>query len=203
MGDLHIYETFGMDEYLPKVSYYGYKGHLQSFLDGMSAVLFPSVEIEVLDNQKRKCWLNIFNEARKLSILDKQHDLIIKKMNWYVRKIVGLIAGNHEWLDTLYWFEIDTEYKEIILKISDDDKAFEVRYNADEFDKFRYIENYLHRDYSDKVMAYIYNLSELYNLYINGNKREDLFYKSLGFYPGVKCHIQGKKCYSPGYINWT
>lgn len=203
MGDLHIYETIGMGDYLPKVSYYGSRGRIQGFLDAMNAALFSDVEIEAIDNQKKKCWLNIFNEARKLSLLDNQHNLIIKKMNWYTRKLVKLLAENHEWTNTLYWFEIEANYKEVILKISDDDNEFKIKYPTSDFDRFKNIDNYLRRDYSDKVKTYIYNLSELYNLYILGNKKEDLFYESLGYYPNVRCNIQGKKCYSPGYIDWT
>lgn len=203
MGDLHVYEVLGMDDYLPKVSYYGNRGRIQGFLDGLSSFLFPEIEINKIDSKKRECWLKVFNEARKLELLDRQHNLIIKKMNWYVRKLVDLLAGDHEWLDTLYWFKIDTRYKEVTLDIYDNDESYKVTYQASEFDKFKDIDNYLHRDYSDKIMAYIYNLSELYNLYILDNKKDDLFYKNLGYYPGVECSIHGQKCYSPGYIDWT
>lgn len=203
MGELHIYEVDGMDEYLPKISYYGNKGRIQSFLNGMSAALFVSVELEVIDSQKKNCWLKIFNEARKLTLLDNKHDLIIKKMNWYVRKLVELVAGDYEWLNTLYWVDIDTRCKEITLKISDDNKTFEITYQSNEFDKFKYVDNFLQRDYSDKILTYIYNLSELYNLYICGNKKEDLFNGILGYYPVVRCSIQGEKSCAPRYIDWT
>lgn len=212
MGDLHIYQVSGMEDYLPKISYYGNRGYLQRFLDGFSAALFPKVEMEILDNKKNNIWLKIFNETRKLTLLDKKHDLIIKKMNWYVRKIMTDIVKDYICEGTLCWFEIErhtiynddcTSEVKIRVSVRDDDNKFIKEYGSDEFNKFKDIDNYLHRDYSDKILAYIFNLSELYNFYIVGNSKEDLFCKTLGYYPDLKCAIHGKQCYGTGYIDWN
>jgi hypothetical protein len=41
IGDLHIYQNDGMEEYIPKKVYYGNAGRIQSFLDSMSDWLYP------------------------------------------------------------------------------------------------------------------------------------------------------------------
>lgn len=206
MGDLHIYEVQGMHKYLPKISYYGNRGKMQSFLDGLSASLFPKVEMEVLDKKKERAWLKIYNEARKLTLLDRKHDLIIKQMNWYVRKIMHYIADDFMSDNIIYWFEIErvsgVQDDKIIVRVVDNDIKFIKEYKQRDFDKFKDVDNYLRRDYSDKVMAYIYNLTELHNYYLIGNKKEDLFYENLGYYPDLRCAIHGRKCYGSGYIDW-
>lgn len=210
MGDLHIYEVQGMHEYLPKISYYGNRGKMQSFLDVLSASLFPKVEMEVLDKRKEHVWLKILNEARNLTLLDRKYDLIIKQMNWYVRKIIHYIADDFISDDILYWFKIErvSSYiygdldDKIIVSVVDDGNEFVREYKQKDFDKFKDTDNYLRRDYSDKVMAYIYNLSELHNYYLVGNKKEDLFHERLGYCPDLRCAIHGKKCSGNGYIDW-
>lgn len=209
MGDLHIYQVDGMDDYLPKISYYGNKGRLRSFLDGLSSSLFPKVGIEVLDKKKELTWLKMMNEARNLALLDKKYDLVIKKMNWYVKKINHYIANDFVSEDTLCWFEIQRLDKwhenlgvKIVISIRDDENEFIKEYDSRDFDKFKNVDDYLKRDYSDKVMTYAFNLTELYNYYLIGNDKEDLFSKTLGYYPDLRCAIHGKKCYGTGYIDW-
>ena len=95
MGKLHIYEVEGMEEYLPKKVYYGSAGRIQSFLDSLGGSLFPDADSEYFNEIQKQNMLKLCNIARNLALNELRKNLAIKKMNWYVEKIINMVSkGN-------------------------------------------------------------------------------------------------------------
>lgn len=165
---LHVYQIEEMEEYLPKKVYYGNAGKMQSFLDLLSGSLFPDADSKYFNEIQKQNMLKLYNVARNLALNELRKNLVIKKMNWYVEKIINMISENKcdydgycIFLEAYTWFNGN----KIEVKISDcSNNIFKRKCN---FDYLEYISepNYLKRDYSDKLLAYTCNLLELYGQY--------------------------------------
>ena len=197
IGDLHIYQIEGMEEYLPKKVYYGNAGRIQSFIDSLGSSLFPDADSKYFNEIQRQNMLKLCNVARNLALNDLKENLVIRKMNWYVEKIINMISENKcdydgycIFLETYAWFDKN----KIEIEVSDcSDNVFERNCG---FDYLEYIRepNYLKRDYSDKLLAYTCNLLELYGQYF---EREN---DSVG----LCIHMNGDKCFGGrGFVEWS
>lgn len=197
IGDLHIYQIEGMEEYLPKKVYYGNAGRIQSFLNSLGSSLFPDADSKYFNEIQRQNMLKLCNVARNLALNDLKENLVIRKMNWYVEKIINMISENKcdydgycIFLETYAWFDKN----KIEIEVSDcSDNVFERKCG---FDYLEYIRepNYLKRDYSDKLLAYTCNLLELYGQYF---EREN---DSVG----LRIHMNGDKCFGGrGFVEWS
>lgn len=201
MGELHIYEVEGMDEYLPKQVYYGNVGRVQSFLDSMSSCFFPEADSKYFREQQKQNMLRMFNIARNLTLCDMRKNLTIRKMNWYVEKIIELVSENKcnydgycVFLEASAYYPKDSKYRKVEIEVTDcADNRFFKWYDID-YQLYISEENYLKRDYSDKLLAYTCNLLELYGKYFE----KDL--KSVGF----RINMNGDKCFGGrGFIEWS
>ena len=197
IGDLHIYQIEGMEEYLPKKVYYGNAGRIQSFLDSLGSSLFPDADSKYFNEIQKQNMLKLCNVARKLALNDLKENLVIRKMNWYVEKIINMISENKcdydgycISLETYAWFDKN----KIEIEVSDcSDNVFGRKCG---FDYLEYIRepNYLKRDYSDKLLAYTCNLLELYGQYF---EREN---DSVG----LRIYMNGDKCFGGrGFVEWS
>ena len=193
---LHVYPVVGMEDYLPKKVYYGYAGAIRLFLDEMGSYLHPAADSRYFDETQKRNMLQLSNIARNLALNDLRKDLAIRKMNWYVDKIIKLIShdecsydGYCIFLEAYIWFDTN----KLGIELSDcADRVFGRKCG---FDYFNYISepNYLKRDYSDKLLAYTCNLLELYGKYFE--KEND----SIGF----RIHMNGDKCFGGrGFVEW-
>jgi hypothetical protein len=193
IGDLHIYQIEGMEEYIPKKIYYGDAGRIQSFLDSMSDWLYPEADSQYFKTKRTQSYMKLFNAARELSLLDMKMNLVIKKMNWYVEKIIELITnGKCNYNGYCIFLSCDVfDYKDgIEIEVEDcNDDIFKKEYKVN-YKTFIKEPNYLKRDYSDKLLAYVCNLLELYEIYFGGT--------------GFSIHMNGDKCFGGrGYIEWS
>lgn len=197
MGKLHIYQIDGMDQYLPEQVYCGYQGNIQSFLDSMSDFLFPKANSKYFKERRYQETLRMFNIARNLALNDLRKNLVIRKMNWYVQKIIELLTQNQcnyngycLFVEAYAWLKC----KEVEIKIRDcDNNSFRKTYDFD-FEKCIIEPNYLRRDYSDKLLAYTCNLLELYGEYFD--RKTD--------YIGFNITMDGDKCFGGrGFIEWS
>lgn len=197
IGDLHIYQIEGMEEYLPKKVYYGNAGRIQSFLDSLSSSLFPDADSEYFNEIQKQNMLKLCNVARNLALNDLKENLIIRKMNWYVEKIINMISENKcdydgycIFLEAYAWFEKN----QIEIEVSDcSDNVFGRKCG---FDYLKYVSepNYLKRDYSDKLLAYTCNLLELYGQYFEKENNSI----------GLNIHMNGDKCFGGrGFVEWS
>lgn len=197
MGELHIYQVEGMEEYLPKQLYHGYYGKAKSFLDSMSNWLFPEAECKYLDNQQRQKMLKMFNTARNFALCDLRIGLLIKKMNWYVQKIIELLTKgqcNYDGYCLFIEASVWLSYNNVKIEVRDcDDNDFLERYDFD-FKEYVNEPNYLKRDYSNRLLSYTCNLLELYGKYF---EKEDDHIR-------FNVTMNGDKfCGGRGYIEWS
>lgn len=79
---------------MPKQIYYGTTGRLQSFLDSFSHSLFPDAYSKYFDGIKKQNILKLCNIARNFALCDMRKNLVVRKMNWYVEKIINMITEN-------------------------------------------------------------------------------------------------------------
>ncbi len=197
MGNLHIYEVEGMGEYLPKKVYCGNAGRIQLFLDSLSSSLFSNANSKFFNEIQKQNMLKLCNVARNLALYDMREDLVIRKMNWYVEKIIGMISeeqcdynGYCIFLEAYIWLDKN----KIEIEVTDcSDSVFGRKCD---FDYLKYISepNYLKRDYSDKLLAYTCNLLELYGQYFE--KENDSI--------GLSINMHGDKCFgNRGFIEWS
>lgn len=200
MGDLHIYQVDGMEDYLPKQVYYGNSGKIQSFCDQMTNFLFPEAHSKYFNNIQSKYVLNLFNTARNLAICDMRKNLIINKMNWYILKIIDLVTENQCNYDgynisfeAVGYFP-SSKYSKVEVKVIDCNcDIYQKSYWKDYREYVKEV-NYLKRDYSDKLYAYTCNLLELYNKYFN-EKNLKLINITVG--------MSADKCFGGrGFIEW-
>ena len=197
IGDLHIYQIDGMEEYLLKKVYYGNAGRIQSFLDSLSSSLFPDADSKYFNEIQRQNMLKLSNVARNLALYDMRENLVIRKMNWYVEKIISMITKNKcdydgycIFLEAYAWLDINE------IEIEVQDCSDDVYGRKCGFDYLKYVSepNYLKRDYSDKLLAYTCNLLELYGQYF---KKEN---NSIG----LNVHMNGDKCFGGrGFVEWS
>lgn len=200
MGDLHIYKVDGMEDYLPKQDYYDNSGKIPSFCDQMINFLFPEAHSKYFNNILSKYVLNLFNTARNLAICNMRKNLVIKKMNWYVLKIIDLITKNQcDYDGYIISFEAvayfpSSQYSKVEVEVIDcNDDIYQKTYWKD-YKEYVKEENYLKRDYSDKLYAYTCNLLELYNKYFNENNSE---------YVHITVCMNADKCFGGrGFIEW-
>lgn len=68
MGELHIYQTSDMENYLPKQHYSGSAGQIQAFLDGLEEFLYPEANSEYFNKMWRKNLLQMLNVVRNMSL---------------------------------------------------------------------------------------------------------------------------------------
>lgn len=197
MGKLHIYEVEGMEEYLPKKVYYGSTGRIQSFLDSLSGSLFPNADSEYFNEIQKQNVLKLCNFARNLALNELRKDLVIKKMNWYVEKIINMISeGNCDYDGYCIFLEACAYFYNNKIEIEVSDCSDNVFGRKCSFDYLEYISepNYLKRDYSDKLLAYTCNLLELYGSYFEREKDS----------VGLRIHMNGDKCFGGrGFIEWS
>jgi hypothetical protein len=199
MNNLHIYPTDGMEEYIPRKVYYGTIGSIQAFCDSMSSFLFPKADSIYFNARREQAYMELFNAARKLSLLDMRMSLIIKKMNWYAEKIIELASDStcdYNGYSIFLECYAKNYSNELGIDVYDcGDNHFSKKYKID-YEQFISEPNYLKRDYSDKLMAYTCNLIELYSKYFNKEK------SSYG--PGLSIHMNGDRCIGGrGYIEWS
>ena len=197
MGNLHIYEVEGMEDYLPKKVYYGNAGRIQSFLDSLSSGLFPDADSRYFNETQKQNMLKLCNVARNLALCDMKKDLVIRKMNWYVEKIINMISENKCDYDGYCIFLEACAYfnnNKIEIEVSDcSDNVFGRKCN---FDYLKYIgePNYLKRDYSDKLLDYTCNLLELYGKYFEREKDS----------VRLRIYMNGDKCFGGrGFVEWS
>ncbi len=192
-----------MEEYIPKQVYYGNVGRIQSLLDSLSNSLFPDAYSKYFDGIKKQNILKLCNIARNFALCDMRKNLVIRKMNWYVEKIINMITENKcdydgycIFLEASAWFNENLSFRKnkVEIEVTDcSDNEFKKEY---EFDYLKYITepNYLKRDYSDKLLSYTCNLLELYGKYF---EKEDISV-------GINIHMNGDKCFGGrGYIEWS
>lgn len=204
MGDLHIYQVGGMEDYLPKQIYYGNSGKIQLFCDQMTNFLFPEEHNKYFNNIQSKYVLNLFNTARNLAICNMRKNLVINKMNWYILKIIDLITENQCNYDGyVISFEASFEavgyfpsskYPKVEVEVIDcNDDIYRKAYWNDYREYVKEV-NYLKRDYSDKLYAYTCNLLELYNKYFNENNSKFI---------NIFACINADKCFGGrGFVEW-
>lgn len=200
MGDLHIYQVDGMEDYLPKQIYYGSSGKIQLFCDQMTNFLFPEVHSKYFNNMQSNYVLNLFNTARNLTICNMRKNLVINKMNWYVLKIIDLITENQCNYDGyVISFEAvgyfpSSKYSKVEVEVIDcNDDIYQKTYWNDYREYVKEV-NYLKRDYSDKLYAYTCNLLELYNKYFNENNSKLI---------NIIVCMDADKCFGGrGFIEW-
>lgn len=200
IGDLHIYQIEEMEEYLPKKVYYGNAGRIQSFLDSLSSSLFPDVGSKYFNEIQKRNMLKLCNVARNLALYDMRKNLVIRKMNWYVEKIIELVSDNKcdydgycVFLKALAYYPQNSNYRKVEIEVCDcADNRFLKMYEQD-YQLYIREKNYLKRDYSDKLLAYTCNLLELYGQYFekeNDSIRLDIY-------------MNGDKCFGGrGFIEW-
>lgn len=173
-----------MDDYLPKQIYYDYAENSKYF-----------------NNIQKKYVLNLLNVARNLAICDMKKDLIIHKMNWYVSKIIDLVTKNQcnyngysVAFEALAYSPLPESYSEVKVEVVDcNGDIYRKSYQKD-YREYIKEENYLQRDYSDKLYSYTCNLLELYNKYFNESNSEFIY---------IKVYMNGDKCFGGrGFIEW-
>ena len=198
IGELHIYQVDGMEEYLPKQVYHGYYGQVKSFLDSMSSWLFPEADSIYFKNQQKQNMLKMFNIARNIALCDLRKNLVINKMNWYVQKIIELLAKdqcNYDGYCIFIEASVWLKYNDVEIEIRDcDDNIFWENYRDFNFKEYISEPNYLKRDYSNKLLAYICNLLELYGEYFERDSDRIHFNITMN---GDKC------CGGRGFIEWS
>lgn len=212
MEYLHVYKVDYMEQYLPHVTYSGSRGYIQAFCDSLGSYLFPKAKSEHFDNIEKQLWLNMANIARKLQLLENKKELILKKMNWYVRKIINLIKTDECSFDCyVYFLEIivsqsrgyDYKCLEIELRcenhLGDD---IQIKHEFEGFNILDYIQetNYFKRDYSNKLVSYAANLAELYSKYLLG--KELKFDNDGRLFIFVNPTLNGSKSIQHGFIEW-
>lgn len=211
MGDLHIYQVEGMEEFLPHTEYHGAKGYIQSFCNGLSSVFFPKAESKYFDNKQTQLCLEIMNNARNMRLLENQKSLIIRKMNWYVNKIVAmLVSENYQFDCYCYYLDISiycdpktTEFRPKGYESSDvkfrcNDDVHKISFGEPCFLNHIAEQNYLKRDYSNKLRSYSYNLAELYGKYFEDN----LYDKNGNLHIFLNPCVNGNKSFGKGFIEW-
>ena len=164
----------------------------------MSNWLLPEADSTYFKNQQKKNMLQIFNVARNIALCDLRKKLVIKKMNWYVRKIIELLTENQcnydgycIYIEASVWFK----YNDVEIEVRDcDDDTFRKKYYDFDFKKYISEPNYLKRDYSNKLLAYTCNLLELYGKYFEREVDCIRFNITMN---GDKC------CGGRGFIEWT
>lgn len=200
IGELHIYQVDGMEEYLPKQVYYGNAGRIQSFLDSMSSCFFPEADSKYFRKEQTQNMLKMFNIARNLTLCDMRKNLVIKKMNWYVEKIIELVSENKcdydgycVSLEASAYYPQDSLYRTVEIDVVDCSyNRFSKCYKED-YQLYVREKNYLKRDYSDKLFAYTCNLLELYGQYFEKDST----------YIWINIHMNGDKCFGGrGFIEW-
>lgn len=189
-----------MEDYLPHKVYYGHAGRIQSFLDSMTNLLYPKADSKYFREQQSKYMLTMVNTARNLALCDIRMSMVIKKMNWYVEKVIELITENKcdyngycIFLEANAYLPENSKYRTVEIEVSDcADNKYYKQYKKD-YQQYVKEENYLKRDYSDKLFAYTCNLLELYGRYFEKDRN----------YIGINIHMNGDKCWGGrGYIAW-
>lgn len=172
---LHMYEVQGMEKYIPKDFYSGRSGYIQSFLDGISSILFTEIKLKEMDSQIKNLYLKMNNTARDMVLLENKNKLIRKKMRWLVRKIWNEVREDYEiQKDKMIFFKIHVKPKYfnesgITIRFYTIDGNFdytkEYSLNLEEYKEV--LEKYFTQNKCDsKIKLYCILLCNLYDKYV-------------------------------------